>query len=193
MQKKQFSLVKNNWKTPYSHGGILRNTRRGRGQRPLSSKDPLHLVFKINTSQLRQLSLRSIQTHRVVTLIIQKYAQKFFVKIEQISIQNNHIHLLIRTSRRSLFIYFFRVVAGQIAQQLRKEGLLRGRAVTDTLKKAGPLWVHRPFSRVVKGYRAYRIVRDYIQLNEKEARGEIAYSKFRLRGLSSADWKILWT
>jgi hypothetical protein len=46
---------------------------------------------------------------------------------------------------------------------------------------------------VVKGWKAYQIVRNYIQLNEKEALGEIAYKKDRLRGLSMSEWNILWS
>jgi len=44
---------------------------------------------------------------------------------------------------------------------------------------------------VIKGYRAYKTVRSYIQLNECEARGEIPYRKSRLRGLSSVEWEVL--
>lgn len=189
---KQISLFKTDWKHQYSHGGLLRQRRKGRGTRPLSCKEPLHVVFKIHQKQLRQLSLRSPQTFGLINLIIQTYATRFFIKIEQISIQNDHVHLLIRTSRRSLFHHFFRVVAGQIAQQLNREGLLRHMNVTDTLKPTKKLWKFRPFSRVVRGYKAWKTVRDYIQLNEKEAKGEIKYSKLRLRGLSMSDWQVLW-
>jgi hypothetical protein len=56
-----------------------------------------------------------------------------------------------------------------------------------------PLWKYRPFTRVVRGYKAYNIVRDYIQLNEKEATGEIRYSKQRLRGLREEDLSRLWS
>jgi hypothetical protein len=97
------------------------------------------------------------------------------------------------------------VVAGQIAQRLELEELLVGQGpgprqrVTDTpgsprkLRKGTGLWKYRPFSRVVRGWRAYKIVRDYIQLNEQEARGKIPFRKSRLRGLSSGEWRILWT
>jgi hypothetical protein len=104
-----------------------------------------------------------------------------------------------------------------MAQRLEKEGLLK--AVTDTSARNASgsmgnvktksvrgrelsqkltrnflkLWKHRPFSRVVRGYRAYKIVRNYIQLNEKEVLGEIKYQSLRLRGLSMSDWKILWS
>lgn len=196
--RQQKSFLKVDWNHHLKHGGSLRQKRKGRGVRPLSCKEPLHVVFKINQSKLRQLSLRSHQTRKLVNLIIQTYSSKFFIKIEQATIQNDHIHLLLRTSRRSLFHYFFRVVAGQISQQLQKEGLLLGAnasadPVTDTPKKTIKLWKYRPFSRVVRGHKAYKIVRNYIQLNIKEALGQIKYNKLRLRGLSSADWAILWT
>jgi REP element-mobilizing transposase RayT len=149
---------------------------------------------------------------------MQKYSQKFFIKIEQVSIQSDHIHCLIRTSRRSNFHYFFRVVAGQIAQQFENLELLNSPAptwskslptvmpktllkmkkeedqssVTDTPRAELRLWKYRPFSRVVRGYKAYLIVRDYIQLNEKEATKVIRYSKSRLKGLSLGDWELLW-
>jgi hypothetical protein len=55
------------------------------------------------------------------------------------------------------------------------------------------LWKYRPFTRVVRGFRAYKIVRDYIQLNEKEATGEIRYSKQRLRGLLADELSRLWS
>jgi hypothetical protein len=45
----------------------------------------------------------------------------------------------------------------------------------------------------VRGYKAYNIVRDYIQLNEKEATGEIRYSKLRLRGLLPDELSRLWS
>ncbi len=193
------------------YGGVLRQKRLGRGRRTLSCKDSLHVVFKINKIVLRTQSLRTHQNFKHCREIIQKYADRFFVKIEQISIQGDHVHCLVRTSRRSLFHHFFRVAAGQIAQQFEKTDKLREvidargyglKNVTDTqknkkddetkTKRKLSLWKYRPFSRVVRGYKAYKIVRNYIQLNEKEALGEIPYKKDRLRGLSAAEWKVLW-
>ena len=203
------------------YGGELRKKRHGRGQRPLSCKESLHVVFKINRIVLKTQSLRTHQNFKLSREIIQKYADRFFVKIEQISIQGDHVHCLVRTSRRSFFHYFFRVVSGQIAQQFEKTDKLRSviderfknksRSVTDTPKNVSnnnrshtvnkqqntvrrklKLWMYRPFSRVVRGYKAYKVVRNYIQLNEKEALGIIPYKKNRLRGLSLAEWEILW-
>ncbi len=222
--EKQFTFYGVSSKHRYSHGGSLRRVRKGRGVRPLACKLPLHVVLKINPSRLKHRSLRAHRSFKLIHYIVQRYAQMFYVKVEQITIQHDHLHLLIRTSRRSSFHYFFRVVAGQIAQEFLKRGLSfenhevqRKTRVTDTpqvTKKAGDrsrdredlasnkssqknetaeFWKFRPFSRVVKGYKAYKTVRDYIQLNELEATGRIQYSKLRLRGLSSADWCVLWS
>jgi len=205
----QQSFFAQSWRHRFSHGGTLRNRRAGRGQRPLSTKSPLHLVFKVNPGCLRHRSLRSVQGLPLVLFILRRYSQKFAVKIEQVSIQNDHIHALIRTSRRSQYYKFFRVVPGQIALQFKKQGLLRGassRAVTDGAIRSAPvgrttvtantsgtgLWRYRPFSRVIKGWKAYRVVQNYIQLNEQEVLGRIKYQKNRLRGLSASDWEILW-
>lgn len=158
--------------------------------------------------------MRSTKSYGLIHKIIKTYSKRFYVQLEQVSIQNDHCHLLVRTKRRSSFHHFFRVVAGQIAQVFEKEGLLLG--VTDTpngspifiksrmkmnkstevksekKSKANvgtKLWLFRPFSRVVRGYKAYLIVRDYIQLNEKEVLGLTKYNSRRLKGLLREEWE----
>jgi len=123
MTTSQLSFQKTNWRHRYSHGGSLRQNRAGRGARPLSTKQSIHLVFKANKDVIRggfRLSRRFALIHH----LLQKYRMKFWIRIEQVSIQGDHIHLLIRTTRRSQYLYFFRVVAGQISQRFEKEGLL---------------------------------------------------------------------
>jgi putative transposase len=132
--------------------------------------------------------LRHYKSYALSVQVIDRYAKRFFIKVIQISVQGNHIHLLIRAHKKSLFHHFFRVVPGQIAQGL-------GRRVTDTpagRQKKVNFWKYRPFSRVVKSWTAEKIVRNYIQMNEKEARGEILYSKDRLRGLTPEQIRELW-
>ena len=171
----------------FQHGGELRRKRAGRGKRPLSTKDSLHVVFKMNRTVYKR-GLRHPKSFALSKRVIDRYAKRFFIKIIQLSIQGNHIHILIRAHRRSLFHHFFRVVAGQIAQGL-------GPSVTDTPKerqKREKFWEFRPFSRVVRGWTAEKTVRNYLQLNEKEARGEIPYSKSRLKGLTPEQIRELW-
>lgn len=187
MRKTQTSFDRRNLlQHRLSHGGDLRKVRAGRRERPLSNKDPIHLVFKAD----RLLIPGGFRTHRrfqLVHRLVQKYALRFFVKVEQISIQGDHWHLIVRMSRRTQFKHFLRVVSGQTAQRFAIEGLTRVTPVTDTPLRKWKLWAFRPFTRVVRGYRAYRIVQDYIQLNELEAIGRIPYRKERLSGLSKEE------
>jgi REP element-mobilizing transposase RayT len=182
MKQQAFAALKTHWKYRLCHGGALRKSSKGRGARPLSSKDPIHLVFKVNKVAVRG-GLRSSRNFNLVNHLLKRYSLKFFVKIEQLSVQTDHIHLLIRGGRRSQIQSFLRVLAGQFAQRL-----------TDTFdtRNDGPkIWKHRPFTRIVKGYKPYLTVRNYIQLNECEANGR-PYSKTRLRGLSQEQLQELW-
>ncbi|WP_413586337.1 transposase [Bdellovibrio sp. HCB274] len=181
MRQQLFTSLNTKMKHRYCYGGSLRNSAKGRAARPLSTKDPIHLVLKINKTTVKG-GLRNPYAFRLMNIVLKRYALKFFVKVEQFSIQNDHVHLLIRGTRRSKLQSFFRVVPGQFAQNL-----------TDTLKTKGKerIWKYRPFTRVVKGFKAYQIVRDYIQLNECEANGR-PYSKTRLRGLTQKQRQELW-
>jgi REP element-mobilizing transposase RayT len=247
---KQTSFQQTKWAHRFSHGGALRQARAGRSARPLSRREPIHLVFKTNKG-LSGAGLRSARRFRLVQVLLRKYARRFHVNVEQVSVQFDHIHLLVRITRRSLFQHFLRVLAGQIAQQFQAHGLslkpMPGRAskasVTDThgpqtqrsknkpdgsvtgtpgprsqrakskpdrsvtgtpkdqapgqstelvQPKNLPLWKYRPFTRVIRGWKAYCVVRGYVQLNEKEATGEVRYSIRRLRGLLAEDLARLW-
>jgi REP element-mobilizing transposase RayT len=179
---KQQEFFKTHWQHRFCHGGSLRQSSRGRKARPLSSKDPHHIVFKVNKIAVKG-GLRSAKNFSLLLNLMKKYGKKFFIKIEQVSIQNDHVHLLIRAPRRACFQSFFRVLAGQFSQCL-----------TDTFREPydGPrIWKYRPFSRVVKGYKAYQTVRNYLQLNEKEAQGR-PYRKERLRGFDEPQLEELW-
>ncbi len=179
-----FTAIQLRGKFRDSHGGVLRRKRRGRKARPLSTKAALHLVFKIDRSKIKK-GFRSPLGFRICNYVIKRYAKMFFVKIDQLAICGDHIHLIIKISRRSLGQHFFRVVAGQIAQQMKNNGFW----VTDT----PTVWKLRPFTRLIRGWKAYNIARNYVILNAKEAEGKIPYRKERLKGLSSAEWILLWS
>ncbi len=103
------------------HGGEHRKKRHGRGRRAISCKESLHVVFKINRIVLKTQSLRTHQNFKLSGKIIQKYADRFFVKIEQISIQGDHIHCLVRTCRRSFFIIFFAWFQARLPNNSKKQ------------------------------------------------------------------------
>ncbi len=183
---RQQSFLKMQSKNKLIHGGEHRKKRYGRSARPLSVKNAHHIVFKIHKENLANRSFRHPKNFKTVQRLLQRYSAMFFIKIEQISYQHDHIHILARSGRRSHFHHFFRVFAGQVAQTLK---------VTDTPKRQGTterLWKQRPFTRIVVGWFGLRRIKDYIQLNEKEVTGVIVYRKERLRGLSMRDWQLLW-
>lgn len=169
----------------YCYGGTLRNKKAGRGQRPLSVKHPIHVVLKANRLRLKSKSLKTYANFYKITKVLRVYAIHFDISLEHFAIEGNHIHLLIRAGRRSQHQYYFRVVAGQIAQRLQME-------VTDTPIRGTKLWIQRPYTVIVGNPRYRRTVRNYIQLNVKEASGQIPYKKDRLRGLSPEEWDLLW-
>ncbi len=179
MTRQQFIFKHGRW----SHGGILRRSRHGRGTRPLSPRDSVHLVFKVNLRALPR-GLRHPSTFATLHRVNRHYARKFQVKIEMIAVERDHVHILAHATARSRFHAYLRVVAGQFAQN-----------VTDTFRKRrkGPrIWKFRPFTRVVRGARDRRKVRDYIKLNEAEATGRIPYQKNRLRDLTQLQIERLW-
>ena len=188
---KQESLFKVNSRHHLASGGELRRERAGRGRRALSTKEPLLLTFKVHQSKLRRGTLRAGQSFLLINKIVKRYSGRFFVSIDQWTIQNDHIHLLVRAPRRSIFHHFHRVVAGQIAQNFEKAGLIRVTGTPKISQKGTGLWKFRPHSRVVRGFRAYKIALDYIRLNELEVLGKIPYRRKRLRGLSSEEWELL--
>jgi REP element-mobilizing transposase RayT len=170
----------------WRYGGDLRKSRFGRGRRPLSTKYPIHLVFKVEKLFLPK-GLRAPGNFLLVTQTVRRYAFRFKVGVEKISIQHDHIHLLVRSSKMVNYHAFFRVVAGQIAQKIEVPKRPR-----KTKYKHLRLWKHRPFSRIVWGERARQIVRNYIQLNEMEVLGRVRYRKQRLRGLKPEEIEALW-
>ncbi len=184
------NLFAANIKFDSAHGGDLRKKSSGRTERPLSYRRSHHIVFKIVKNNLRYRSFRHPKNFSMVQALLKKYSAHFRVRIEQISYQHDHIHIMAKSSRRSNFHNFFRVFSGQIAQNLKVTDTPGGKENSGGKKIV--LWRTRPFTRIVKGFRHFNTLRNYIQLNEQEVTGVIPYRKSRLRGLTLHDWSVLW-
>lgn len=169
-------------KLKFCHGGEYRRLSAGRRHRPLSSRWPVHVVFKADKKKLPG-GFRTPKRFRCTLRVLQRYAFMFYVKVDQFTIQNDHIHMLIRSGRRTNLLSFLKVMAGQVAQEFGR---------LDLIKPKVKLWLKRPFTRVVLGKRAYKTARDYLQLNELEVTGVFSYRKERLRGLSPYERENLW-
>lgn len=152
---KQLELFKENVTNKFG-GELLRGKRKSR--RPLSTRRPIHLVFRgdfLLRAQSRESSLRKHQNH--VRHTLDKFAIRFSVRIYGRAVNSNHLHLQIKILRRDDFNNFVRAVAGVIARATKIK------------------WTLRPFTRIGHWGRDFAIVGDSVLQNRLEACGAIAY------------------
>ncbi|MGE3756316.1 MAG: transposase [Pseudobdellovibrionaceae bacterium] len=188
--KRQSQLKFNSkiYNTCLAYGGELRKKRKGRGARPLSSREPIHLVLK-GTLAKKEWSFRLPKNHKTVSELIYRLSNLYGIRIDQKAIMGDHIHFVLRMKNRALYKRFIRRLCGRLAQTVTD-----AQNSTKSLKQAGlRFFKHRPFSRVVRGYKPFKAVIIYVKLNEQEALGNIPYRKSRTRGLDLHEWVHLWS
>ena len=137
-------------KTKLEFGGSMLNENTNpKTKRPLSSNLPIHLVLRSVRSWMR-----APKHFANVNEIVARVAKRHGVRVYEYANVGNHLHLLIKISRRPRWAAFIRELTGRLATQEGGSGV----------------WLRRPFTRVVSGWqRAYRSCRDYIRLNTYEA------------------------
>ena len=104
-----------------------------------------------------------------VDRIIREDARYFGVRVLEFANVGNHVHLLVKAGNRRGFLWFLSSISGRLAMLLT--GSRKGQPAGEKF------WDFRPFSRVVVGWRGYRIARDYVLLNEMEAAGVVPPQK----------------
>jgi REP element-mobilizing transposase RayT len=164
-------------KASKEHGGTFSIGRR-RKLRPLSVKSPIHLVLRSDFAY----GNRSLLRHRpLIKKIIKKAEKRFHIKIYEIAVVSNHIHLLIKGKHRKDIQNFFRVVAGHIAQDiLRQFPILKtdiAGGAPNIREKDNKFWQTRIYSRLVSWGREFIAVKKYIIQNTLEALGLIPYKE----------------
>ena len=145
-------------------------------KRPLDSKLPIHLTLRAHRS-----CLRAPATLAKVNSIVQTTARRYGFKIYSYVNVGNHLHLLIKMSKRCRWAAFIRDLCGQIALSVRRT---LGFAAKESF------WLFRPHTRVVRGWRrAFQVAKSYLYLNQLEAEGRI--SRYEIRQLK--DLRALWS
>jgi REP element-mobilizing transposase RayT len=140
--------------------GSLLNGNNPKTKRPLDSKMPILLTLRAERSGMRKLGVLHRVNHQVYAI-----AKKHGVKIYNYSNVGNHLHLLIKIPRIHRWAAFIRELTGQIAQLMLKN---------IDLPKGLRFWKYRPHTRIVRGWKkAYKIAKEYVELNELEATGSI--------------------
>jgi putative transposase len=151
---KQYKLLKTE---KSDHGGDIKNPQKR--QRPLSVKDSMHIV--IRSSQAKgPWSFKKYQQD--IYDILEKFADKHFIEIKSYANVGNHIHMHIKLFKRKSFAPFIRAITAAI--MIKVTGFCKWRPKPEGFQ----FWDHRPFSRVVKSYQAFKNLMDYIQINTLE-------------------------
>jgi hypothetical protein len=156
-------------------GGAYLKGHHAKSRRPLDSKFAIHVVLRATEPGLRKTAV-----YRHVNLTVARACKKYGVKLYEYANVGNHLHLLIKLTHIRAWRAFIREVTGRIAQIARG---LKGRQKGDK-----PFWRHRPFTRIVRGWkRAYRLAKDYILLNQLEGEGLISRREHRRFGALAAE------
>lgn len=125
-----------------SHGGSKAKGKR-KSFRPLSTKDPIHLVLK--AKEPFQL-LRNIDT---VEQTLKKYALRFGITIYETAVQADHLHLSIKIPSRDLYCRWIRAITSVL-----------------TIKISALKWSLPPYTRIATWGRDFNRLKKYIQANK---------------------------
>jgi hypothetical protein len=111
------------FKKQLSFGGSLLKLSHAKTARPLSSKQALHVVLRSDFAQ----GSRSLLKHeRVIRNMLLKQGRRHGVKVYRVANAGNHLHLLVRFTKRRGLQNFLRGSTGLIARKVL--GAERGKA-----------------------------------------------------------------
>ncbi len=161
-QPKQLDMLA---KQPLAYGGELMKKRKGRiGPRTLDTKSSMHLVLR-STKATGEWSFTKNKNKQRIQFLFKKFALKYGIKIYSVAYVGNHIHCQMRIYNRYAYHPFIRALTAAIAMAV--SGTNRWR---NTLK-GKKFWDYRPFTRVVRGFKALLSLNDYIHINCLEGWG----------------------
>jgi len=161
---RQLTLCKE-WKRQAEFGGeLLRGKRKSR--RPFAKKKAMHITFRRswhygNVSLVRQ--------RKRIEEVIGGMARKHRVRLYELSVNSNHLHLLLGCVLRCSFQNFLRECSIRVVRVMT--GAMKG----SKLRKR--FWESRPWSRIVEWGRAFSVAKDYVFRNRLEADGVIPYNR----------------
>jgi REP element-mobilizing transposase RayT len=149
------------------HGGDLKNPQKR--ARPLSTKESIHLVLRSTKAQGK---MSFYKYKKEIDTILNTFANKYHIEIKSSATQGNHIHLHIKLFKRDTYKPFIRAVTAAIMMKIT--GFCRDRPKPVNYK----FWDRRPFTRVIRTFKEFKNLVDYIQINVFEGLG---YSRTEAR------------
>jgi hypothetical protein len=157
-------------------GGSLSRLRRQRVARPISTKHSMHLILKSSIAK-GAFSLRVNGNKQKIDAVISNSCTKYGVRLIRSS--NN-----LKFGSRELYKRFVRAISGSIAMLVTGANKTRSIATISGRKQ---FWDYRPFSRIAIGRRGFKVVDDYVRLNQLEADGLMPKREGRLKSLTADD------
>lgn len=154
-QQQQLNLFKS---PKTEHGGSLNKGKR-KTIRPLDSKRPVHIVLRSNKARG---TLSLIHKKAAIKALLNRFAEKNFVKIHQLANVGNHLHIVVSFPHRSYFARFLKTITGRIAVLMT--GAKKG-------EKKGKFWDELAYTRVVNWGRDFIQTAEYITKNLFEGEG----------------------
>jgi len=183
-KSKQLSFFK-----PYTRffGGQLLHGKRRR-QRPLSTKEPIHIVLRSSWAK-GPFSFLLVKNKKPIERLIASNAKSYGVKVYRQAIVGNHFHLIIQIPSRKAYNRFIRVLSSQVASHVMRslsfkkfQQLIYDQNAGDPPSgaeeiqgKGQAFWQFRPWTRVMRWGRDYQTCCRYLLQNTLEALGFTSY------------------
>lgn len=143
--QKQRQLKLFEFETKTAFGGTL-NLGRRKTVRPLDSARPVHLIFKADREDLL------LANRDLVEQVLRRNGVRLGVKIRQVAVNADHIHIVIEFACRLVFTRWIRAVTGVLARKI--EGLT---------------WKQLPYTEIVNWGRHLKNTEYYLGQNQQEA------------------------
>ncbi len=151
-------------------GELLKKDKNRKRGRPIVTNHTMHLVLR-STKAVGEWSFKRPQNEKKIKEIIEKFSQKYGVRILSLANVGNHLHMQIKLGNRRAYYAFIRAITAAIAMavtQISRWNKLANKSVED---KKWHFWDYRPFTRVVESFKAFLNLRDYIRINALEGAG----------------------
>lgn len=151
---KQLSFFKNQ---STSFGGSLLQGKR-KTKRPLSTKQPLHLILK---SEFAKGSFRFTAHRSTIENIFSKLCKRYGIKLHDLAVNFDHIHMVISFNSIHSYKGWVRHLTSKIVKEISRR----------TKVQLKNFFTHRPYSRIVAWGRDLKGVLEYLVLNKMEVFG----------------------
>ncbi len=165
-------------KTALVYGGEFYKKRAGRVcGRSVTTRESMH--FTLRSTQAK--GAWSFRRHKTkIASILAKFAKKNGVILLSFANVGNHIHIHLRLTNRHTYRPFIRAVTSAI--MMATTGVSRW-----SKHRVKNFWDLRPFSRVIRGFKAFLTLKDYIRINQYEGEG---YSRSQAHFIVKFDWRV---